>query len=176
MVKVAKLDCTTAQNICQDNDVKGYPTLAYFKNGKKVETYKGGRNLKDLSDFLKSMQEAKTGGADKKEKVPEDPKAGPLAILNADNFEASIKSGVSFVKFFAPWCGHCKRLSPTWDDLAKKFADVEGVTIAKVDCTADDNKNKDLCNDQGVSYMQQPSWIALTNPEPFFSRSMDSPP
>ena len=42
-VTIAKLDCTQAQSVCQSNDVKGYPTLAYFRNGKKVENYRGAR-------------------------------------------------------------------------------------------------------------------------------------
>lgn len=58
---------------------------------------------------------------------------------------------MSIVKFFAPWCGHCKRLAPTWDELAAKFSSVDDVTVAKVDCTSDDNKNKELCSQQGVS-------------------------
>ena len=40
---VGKLDCTQSNALCQDNDVKGYPTLAYYRNGKKLETYRGAR-------------------------------------------------------------------------------------------------------------------------------------
>jgi thiol-disulfide isomerase/thioredoxin len=39
-----------------------------------------------------------------------------------------------FVKVYAPWCGHCRALSPTWDDLAHQM---EGrlPLIAKLDAT-----------------------------------------
>jgi len=140
-VKIGKLDCTQAQSVCQENQVRGYPTLHYMRDGKIVETYKGGRDLESLKDFVKSM----TGSAGAKE-VKSD-----VAMLNKDNFEEKVKEGVAFVKFFAPWCGHCKRLAPTWEALATKFEGKSGVTIAKVDCTADDNSNKDLCNAQGVN-------------------------
>ena len=44
------------------------------------------------------------------------------------------------------------RLAPTWTQLADKYASTEGVTIAKVDCTSGENKNKDLCNAQGEGF------------------------
>ncbi len=44
-------------------------------------------------------------------------------------------TGDWFVKFYAPWCGHCKRLAPVWDELALKLD--KKVNVAKVDCTKD---------------------------------------
>jgi len=151
-VKIAKLDCTQAQGVCQENEVRGYPTLAYFRNGRKIEAYKGARNLADLSDFVNTNKE-QAGAASDDGKVPEPAKvpATPVVKLDKNNFEEQTKTGVAFVKFYAPWCGHCKRLAPTWEQLAQKFEAVDGVMIGHVDCTAGDNINKELCNSHGVN-------------------------
>ncbi|KNB46817.1 thioredoxin [Blastocystis sp. subtype 4] len=60
--------------------------------------------------------------------------------LNDDNFETLTQSttgsttGRWFVKFYAPWCGHCKKLAPIWEDLAD---DLKGeINVAEVDATA----------------------------------------
>jgi len=61
--------------------------------------------------------------------------------LTDKNFDSEvIKSGKgSIVKFFAPWCGHCKALRPTWDKLADKWANDDSVNVADVDCTVEDS-------------------------------------
>jgi len=43
-------------------------------------------------------------------------------------------TGPWFVKFHAPWCGHCRALAPTWANVAEELDGA--VAVADVDCTA----------------------------------------
>ena len=43
------------------------------------------------------------------------------------------KDGVYLVKFFAPWCGHCKNLAPEWEKLGKAMKGVGTVAAIDVD-------------------------------------------
>ena len=63
--------------------------------------------------------------------------------LSADNFKQEVESneGIVFVEFYAPWCGHCKKLLPELEEAAKQLRWTPGVTIAKMDAdTRADNK------------------------------------
>ncbi|ABO95825.1 predicted protein, partial [Ostreococcus lucimarinus CCE9901] len=67
--------------------------------------------------------------------------------LTTENFDSQVGGGKgAFIKFYAPWCGHCKALAPAWKQLGEAFADNEGVVIGDVDCT----KQESLCQKYGV--------------------------
>lgn len=77
---------------------------------------------------------------------PEEPvKEGKLYILNDKSFRGHVSRGDHLVMMFAPWCGHCQRLKPDWEKLAKQPG-VKGVSISKVDCTA----STSTCSEQKV--------------------------
>ena len=66
-----------------------------------------------------------------------------VVSLNAETFDKTIKGDKPvFVKFFAPWCGHCKRLAPTYEEFSnvakEKFPNL---IVAEVDCPA----NQAIC-------------------------------
>jgi len=67
------------------------------------------------------------------------PEEDSVAVLNKDNFEDFVKEHkFVFVKFYAPWCGHCKTMAPGYSKLAKRMMeDSDGIAIAQVDASVD---------------------------------------
>lgn len=93
-----------------------------------------------VTDFVSKYSSGSLKPSVKSEPIPKD-QDGPVHVLVADEFDAIIgdDSTDKLVEFYAPWCGHCKKLAPTYDTLGEKYKAHKGkVLIAKMDATAND--------------------------------------
>jgi protein disulfide-isomerase A6 len=57
--------------------------------------------------------------------------------LNKDNFQSLVieSDKLWFIEFYAPWCGHCKKLAPTWEKVAEGLKGL--VNFGALDMTTD---------------------------------------
>lgn len=91
--------------------------------------------------------------------------ASNVLELVPDNFEQHALAGKpGLVEFFAAWCGHCKNLAPTYEQLADAFSHKKDkVVIAKVDA---DGAGKPLGQKYGVTGYPTLKWFDGTDAEP----------
>jgi len=91
-----------------------------------------------VQGFLDGKIEAKIKSEPKIEKNP-DPEDG-VWILTGNEFQAEAVDADKdvLVEFYAPWCGHCKKLKPVYAEVADYLKDTPGIRIAKMDATIND--------------------------------------
>lgn len=68
-----------------------------------------------------------------------------MKIVDNNEFENEIKSGVTVVDFFATWCGPCKMIAPILEELSEEMK--EKVNFIKVDV----DKSVDLADEYHIS-------------------------
>ncbi|KAF9361852.1 hypothetical protein BGX26_011076 [Mortierella sp. AD094] len=132
-VLIVKVDADAHRELGSRYDIKGFPTLKWFPKGVSgdPEDYSGGRDLDSLSAFVTKKSGVKSTIV---KVIP------AVHVLTDASFESEVlKSGKSaLVEFYAPWCGHCKNLAPTYEKVAQDFLnDKNTVLIANVDATVE---------------------------------------
>ncbi|EAL69370.1 protein disulfide isomerase [Dictyostelium discoideum AX4] len=151
-VVIAKVDCDQADNkaLCSKYDVSGYPTLKIFDKSTTAKDYNGARSVDELLTYINNH--AKTNV--KVKKAPSN-----VVDLSPSNFDSVVldKSKNVLVEFYAPWCGHCKKLMPDYEILGNTYANEKDVVIAKIDCDAADNKA--ICSKYGVTGFPTLKWF-----------------
>ncbi|KAG6427339.1 hypothetical protein SASPL_111581 [Salvia splendens] len=89
--------------------------------------------------------------------------ADDVIVLTEDNFDQEVgKDRGALVEFYAPWCGHCKKLAPEFEKLGASFKKAKSVLIGKVDC----DEHKSLCSKYGVSGYPTIQWFPKGSLEP----------
>lgn len=142
---IADVDCTVERDLCERFAVRGFPTLKVVSGG-KVYDYSGGRDASSLEGFLVGADGAE-GGFKAGEGTPLPAKKGAAAgkaqdgpsdvvVLTADNFEKVVVQDTSgkpwLLKLYAPWCGHCKRMAPAYEEVATMLKGE--VNVGEADC------------------------------------------
>ena len=89
--------------------------------------------------------------------IPEEDHVGVLTNSTFADFVA--KHPHVFVKFYAPWCGHCKSMVPAYSALAQRLKEAK-VPVVKVDATVEG----DLATEFGVEGF--PTLKLFVNGEP----------
>jgi len=109
-------------------------------------------NGESLKKFVEGARDGSYDSYIKSEPVPES-NDGPVTVLVGKNFDEIVKGNKNvLVEFYAPWCGHCKKLAPVYDELGAYYKDDSDVVIAKIDATANGNP-------KGVSVQGFPTLI-----------------
>ncbi|XP_033144453.1 protein disulfide-isomerase like 2-1 isoform X3 [Brassica rapa] len=89
--------------------------------------------------------------------------ADDVVVLTDDSFEKEVgKDRGALVEFYAPWCGHCKKLAPEYEKLGASFKKAKSILIAKVDC----DEHKSVCTKYGVSGYPTIQWFPKGSLEP----------
>jgi len=95
--------------------------------------------IDNIGSFIDDVLSGKIKPHLKSEAVPES-NDGPVKVIVGSEFEAIVKDETKdvFVKYYAPWCGHCKKLAPIWEELGTFHKDNKDLVIAKFDATANE--------------------------------------
>jgi len=83
-------------------------------------------------------EDQETEEAPKKEKTTEIEEEGDVMVLHSKNFARALdEHPFLLVEFYAPWCGHCKRLEPIYSEAAGMLKKEEEplMRLAKVEAT-----------------------------------------
>ncbi|KAG2130452.1 thioredoxin-like protein [Suillus bovinus] len=166
-IHLAQVNCALNGDLCTENGVTGYPQMNLYRNGRFVETFTKDRDFDILVDFLLARAEPTANSLPSSAVVEQEEMTaviapveenlmvhesqvesnplGEVISLTSETFDNIVDQAPIFVKFFAPWCGHCKKLAPTWIQVARRMQ--HKLNIAEVNC----DEYKSLCSKQGVT-------------------------
>ncbi|KAK9692720.1 hypothetical protein K7432_014213 [Basidiobolus ranarum] len=157
---LARLDCVEFKDFCDERGITAYPTLHLFNNGKQIDQFVGIRNYENFEQFLlPRIENPQTTAAEdsslttppvqaavdvlESQNIPINPE-GKVVVLSTESFNQLTPNGPWFIKFFAPWCGHCKKVTPVWEELGERLKNV--ANVATVDCT----QHEGLCKEHEI--------------------------
>jgi len=122
-----------------------FPAFAIQETVKNEKYPFDGNSLteKKIGAFVKDFVDGKLKPSIKSEPIPEKQETA-VTVVVAHSYKDIVldDSKDVLIEFYAPWCGHCKALAPTYEKLAELYSSnpdfASKVTVAKVDATLND--------------------------------------
>jgi len=113
--------------------------IADTRNDLLKYNMQGEINESNVLKFVDDWENGKLGATFKSEEIPEKQENEVIVVVGKSfNQVVMDDSKDVLVEFYAPWCGHCKKLTPIYEELAKKLSHNKSLVIAKVDATANE--------------------------------------
>ena len=158
--KIGAVDADKEKELGGKYGIRGFPTVKFFGIHKdKPVDYNSARKAESVIDFmfekaraianarlnLKKSSNTNTNNSGNQQqqqqqqqqqhKTAEPGNEKDVIELTDDNFDSTVfeDENMWLIAFYAPWCGHCKKLLPEWTAAATQLRGT--VKIAKVDCT-----------------------------------------
>ncbi|KAG1327075.1 protein disulfide isomerase-like 2-3 [Cocos nucifera] len=137
---VAALDADAHKALAQEYGIKGFPTIKVFSPGKPPVDYQGARDVKPIVEFalqqIKALLKERLSGKSSGGSSEKSETSASIELTSRNFDELVLKSkDLWIVEFFAPWCGHCKKLAPEWKKASNNLKGK--VKLGHVDCDAE---------------------------------------
>ncbi|KAI8997198.1 hypothetical protein BDB01DRAFT_24132 [Pilobolus umbonatus] len=128
-----RIDCDQYTEYCQNKGIQQMPTIQ-IRGANGWKEYEGDLLLDNIETFIEEN------------KVQQNPKGENVEIKDITLLRHIAESKEPwFIKFYAPWCGHCNHLKPVWDKMASSLQNK--VNVGEVNCET----SRALCNEYQVS-------------------------
>lgn len=158
-IAFAKMDCTLEENKAFKDrmEIKGFPSFRLFKGSvDSAEEHKPPRVMPQLMQYFKAIKDGVE--PPKPPPAPQRPPAEPLVepansevtVLDIDTIDKFIgENEYAVIEFYAPWCGHCKKLFPEYTKASIELKGHEpSIKLAKMDLN--EAKNKPIASKYGI--------------------------
>ncbi|XP_066301546.1 protein disulfide-isomerase A4-like [Branchiostoma lanceolatum] len=131
-VPLAKVDATVQTGLGSRFSIQGYPTLKIFRKGEPYD-YEGPRQEQGIVDYMREQSDPNW-----------EPPPEAVVTLTEDNFDEFVNdNAITLVEFYAPWCGHCKKLAPEFEKAAQVLKrESPPILLGKVDATQESDLGK----------------------------------